>query len=156
MRHLDPKSGEVFLGLSGTFSGNPLTMAAGIATLEKYDQAAIDRVNGLGDRLKAGLELGAKEAGVPIQVTGYGSLLGLHFTNRKIADTADEYRVMKETMEFRKLIHMVALNKGYYTMMKGRFVVTTAMNEAMIDKTIADYNDIFKISKPAYDELGIE
>lgn len=156
MRHLDPKSGAGYLGLSGTFSGNPLTMAAGIATLKKYDQAAIDRINGLGDRLKAGIIKGAADAGIPLQVTGYGSLLGLHFTKRELKDCADEYRLMKESAMFRKLFHMEEINMGYYTQMKGRFTVSTAMNEALIDKTIEDYAKIFKKIKPAYDASGIQ
>jgi glutamate-1-semialdehyde 2,1-aminomutase len=36
----------------GTFNANPLTMAAGLAALEAYDQSAIDRLNDRGERLR--------------------------------------------------------------------------------------------------------
>ena len=37
---------------AGTFSANPVTCAAGLAALDLLDQAAIDRINALGDRLR--------------------------------------------------------------------------------------------------------
>jgi glutamate-1-semialdehyde 2,1-aminomutase len=53
----------------GTFSANPVTMRAGLAGLEAFGSVAIDRINGLGDRLREGLV----ERGW--SVTGQGSLL---------------------------------------------------------------------------------
>ena len=43
------------VGHGGTFNGNNVTLAAGLATLELYDQAACDRLNGLGGQVPAGL-----------------------------------------------------------------------------------------------------
>jgi glutamate-1-semialdehyde 2,1-aminomutase len=53
----------------GTFNANPLTMAAGLAAVQAYDQGAIDQLNGRGDRLRR--RIGA--AGVA--VNGRGSLM---------------------------------------------------------------------------------
>jgi glutamate-1-semialdehyde 2,1-aminomutase len=53
----------------GTFSANPLTMAAGLAAVEAYDQSAIDQLNNQGDQVCR--RIGA--AGV--QVNGRGSLM---------------------------------------------------------------------------------
>lgn len=53
----------------GTFSANPLSMAAGLAAVEAYDQDAVDRLNDQGDRVRR--RLGA--AGVA--VNGRGSLM---------------------------------------------------------------------------------
>jgi glutamate-1-semialdehyde 2,1-aminomutase len=53
----------------GTFSANPVTMAAGLAALRRYDEADVARLNDTGDRLRRKLV----EAG--LSVNGYGSLL---------------------------------------------------------------------------------
>ncbi|MCW3066039.1 MAG: glutamate-semialdehyde -aminomutase, partial [Solirubrobacterales bacterium] len=54
MSHYDPRVRD---GIShhGTFNGNTLAMAAGVASLDLLDEAAIARINGLGARLAAGL-----------------------------------------------------------------------------------------------------
>lgn len=55
----------------GTFNANPVTMAAGVAAMERYDSAAIDALNRRGDALRDALH----EAGVA--VSGRGSLMRL-------------------------------------------------------------------------------
>ena len=57
----------------GTFSGNPITMASGLAALELFDAAAVDRLNGLGDTLREALDRRAASCGWEIR--GKGSLL---------------------------------------------------------------------------------
>lgn len=56
----------------GTFSANPVSMEAGIAALRDFDAAATERLNALGDRLRAGL------ADLGFEVAGRGSLVRLH------------------------------------------------------------------------------
>jgi glutamate-1-semialdehyde 2,1-aminomutase len=68
MAVFDPRApGAVVHG--GTFSANPVSMSAGLAALRAYGQAQIDRIDRLGDTLRAGL----RERGWA--VSGRGSLL---------------------------------------------------------------------------------
>lgn len=53
----------------GTFTANPVTMAAGLTALRLYDQEAVSALNVRGDRLRTQL----KSAG--ISVNGFGSLM---------------------------------------------------------------------------------
>jgi glutamate-1-semialdehyde 2,1-aminomutase len=64
----DPRA-DGALQIGGTFTGNPLTMRAGAVALDLLDALAIERINGLGDRLREGLQ--ARGHGV----MGRGSLL---------------------------------------------------------------------------------
>ena len=68
MAAFDAKSGPR-IAWGGTFNANPLTMAAGLAAVEAYDQNAIDRLNDRGNRLRHRLG----DAGV--RVNGRGSLM---------------------------------------------------------------------------------
>jgi len=94
MRHVAPL-GPMYQ--AGTLSGNPLAMAAGIATLQLLDDAAFARLEALGGRLERGLAAAARRAGIPARVQRAASLLTLFFTDREVwneddAKTSDRAR----------------------------------------------------------------
>jgi glutamate-1-semialdehyde 2,1-aminomutase len=71
---------------AGTLSGNPLAMAAGAWSLEALSARLYTRLARLGARLADGLASAARDAGVPIQVNAFGSLLTPFFTDRAVRD----------------------------------------------------------------------
>jgi glutamate-1-semialdehyde 2,1-aminomutase len=71
---------------AGTLSGNPLAMAAGVATLRRLDQAAYARLEAAGSRLAEGLQTLAKEAGLPAEIQRVGSMLTLFFRAEPVRD----------------------------------------------------------------------
>jgi len=78
-------AGPVFQ--AGTLSGNPLAMAAGIATLEELrEHPPYDRLERLGQRLADGLQQAASAAGVPHQLARVGSMWTLFFTAEPVVD----------------------------------------------------------------------
>lgn len=81
---------------AGTLSGNPLAMAAGLATLAHLDAGAYARLEAQGVRLEARLEAAARRAGVDARVQRVGSLLTLFFTDRPIRSERDTARVDRE------------------------------------------------------------
>jgi len=79
---------------AGTLSGNPLAVAAGLATLRKLDDSAYLRLAATTDRLADGLRSAAASAGIPVQVSTQAGLLTVFFseqpvTNYKEAQAAD-------------------------------------------------------------------
>jgi glutamate-1-semialdehyde 2,1-aminomutase len=77
-------SGPVYQ--AGTLSGNPLAMAAGLWSLEALSPRLYRHVGRLGARLAAGLADAARDAGVPLQVNGFGSMLTPFFTGEPVRD----------------------------------------------------------------------
>ena len=74
----------------GTFNNDVLTMAAGAAGMTKVlTEDEIRRLNGLGDRLRDRLNAYAEERDVHFCATGYGSLVGLHFTRGPVHNEDD-------------------------------------------------------------------
>jgi glutamate-1-semialdehyde 2,1-aminomutase len=66
---------------AGTLSGNPLTMAAGIATLRELDRDGVwQGLENQAERLAAGLRAAAEEAGIPIRLQRVGTMFTLFFT----------------------------------------------------------------------------
>ena len=85
---------------AGTLSGNPLAMAAGLATLELLDAAAYAMLEARGARLDGELDDAASAAGIAIRVQRAGSMLTVFFTDRAVrnesdAQTADRGRFAK-------------------------------------------------------------
>ncbi|MBA3687545.1 MAG: glutamate-1-semialdehyde 2,1-aminomutase [Chloroflexi bacterium] len=64
---------------AGTLSGNPLAMAAGLATLQRLTPSVYAQLEGAGAELESGLVLAAAKAGLDARVTRVGSLLTVFF-----------------------------------------------------------------------------
>ncbi len=89
MSRFDPHRTDA-LGHAGTFNNNVLTMAAGLAGLERVLTAeALDELNARGDRLRERLNAIFAAERVALQVTGLGSLLSLHATAVPVRSTID-------------------------------------------------------------------
>jgi glutamate-1-semialdehyde 2,1-aminomutase len=84
MRMLAP-SGDVYQ--AGTLSGNPLAVAAGLATLELLDEAAYARLSASTERLAAGLREAAQD--FPVTVVSVPGLLTVFFAEREPVNFAD-------------------------------------------------------------------
>jgi glutamate-1-semialdehyde 2,1-aminomutase len=80
-------SGGVFN--AGTFSGHPISLAAGLATLSVLNEEGYRRVNGLGDLLRRMLVDLLEELDVHISVQGIGTMFQVFFTEKPIRNYQD-------------------------------------------------------------------
>ncbi|MEE4660504.1 MAG: aspartate aminotransferase family protein [Halieaceae bacterium] len=131
----DPR-GPKKMGHGGTFNANPMTMAAGAAALEHYDEAAHQRLAGLGERLRTGLREIFARQGRPATVTGAASMIGLFHTEAPMTDWRASLKAMMEDpglMQQADTLFRGLLNEGVYMASQGFFVLSTAMTEADID-----------------------
>jgi len=90
MRHVSP-DGPVYQ--AGTLSGNPLAMAAGLATLEALaaeDGAAYTKLEATSAALESGLREAAQRAACPVHITRVGSMLCVFFVAEQ-GDTVTDY-----------------------------------------------------------------
>ena len=71
---------------AGTLSGNPLAMTAGLWSLEELSASLYRHLTNLGSKLAAGFADAAREAGVPLQVNAFGSLVTPFFTDQPVRD----------------------------------------------------------------------
>jgi len=71
---------------AGTLSGNPLAMTAGLWCLSRLSPALYRSLAALTTKLAAGLAEAARDAGVPLQVNAFGSLLTPFFTRQPVRD----------------------------------------------------------------------
>ena len=124
-------AGDVYQ--AGTLSGNPLAVAAGLATLEKLDEAAYRRINVLTDRLVAGLADLAWEK--PLQVASVPGLVTLFFRDTPVSnfDEAVDTDLDRHAAFCRSM-----LDKGFY-LPPAQFeawFVSLSHDEETVDRTL--------------------
>ncbi|MCK9236901.1 MAG: glutamate-1-semialdehyde 2,1-aminomutase [Thiopseudomonas sp.] len=110
MSHIAPL-GPVYQ--AGTLSGNPLAMAAGLATLKLVQQADFHaQLSSYAKRLTQGLQERADAAGIAFTTTQVGGMFGLFFTdNKDIRNFKDA--VACDVERFKKFFHLM-LEGGVY------------------------------------------
>ena len=104
-------SSETYLSQSGTFSGNHLTLAAGLATLRALTPEVYEHLDSLRERLVSGLSEVFHKAGVQAQVRGVGSIVSFDLGDRPVVDYRSLLETDRETFD---LIRMEALLRGYF------------------------------------------
>jgi glutamate-1-semialdehyde 2,1-aminomutase len=141
MRLLAP-SGAVYQ--AGTLSGNPLAMAAGIATLQELEQPGTYAQLGQScTTLARGVERAAEVAGIPIQTCAIGGMWGFSLTATPVRDYATAKTADTET--FARLFHAL-LAEGVYiapSQFEACFM-STAHDAADLELTIAAFGRAFE------------
>jgi len=97
---------------AGTLSGNPLAMAAGLATLGELERpGTYERLSGTSRRLAEGLGQLAGEAGVALFTAWVGGLFGFFFRSGPVASFAEA--AASDEGRFRRFFHAM-LDQGIY------------------------------------------
>ncbi|HXV24201.1 MAG TPA: aminotransferase class III-fold pyridoxal phosphate-dependent enzyme [Alphaproteobacteria bacterium] len=133
MQLFDPSRPDA-LPHAGTFNNNVLAMAAGVAGLrEVFTRSECERLFGLGERLREGVNELAARLGVPIVATGVGSMVGLHFHDGPISSAETFDGLPPEGKDRRgllkKLFHLDMLEKGVYLSRRGFVSLSLPMRE---------------------------
>jgi glutamate-1-semialdehyde 2,1-aminomutase len=97
---------------AGTLSGNPLAMAAGIASLKMLrDDAPYKHLENTGQQLAKGLQDIAHDKGVPLQIPQVGSMYCLFFSEEKVNNF--EQAISCNHMSFNSVFHKM-IEHGVY------------------------------------------
>lgn len=124
MQLYDPREKKMYH--SGTFNGNAVTMAAGLATMKAYNQEAVDYVNGLGTLFKEGVLKIYDKLGLNMKISGAGSIYNILFTDKEVKNYRD---VASAHEELNKVLYMSLLTKGIFDAERGMFCMSTAMTK---------------------------
>lgn len=110
MEHIAPL-GPVYQ--AGTLAGNPIAMAAGIATLKEIGKPGFyDALNQHSEQLIQGLQQAASTAKIPFLIQGVGSMFSMFFTHQK---EISQYQQLNQvnTQQYSQLFHQL-LNHHIY------------------------------------------
>jgi glutamate-1-semialdehyde 2,1-aminomutase len=123
---------------AGTLSGNPVAMAAGIATLGAVaqDQRLYERLETLGLALTRGLKAGLDQHGVPSLVNCAGAMFSIFFTRDDVSDLRGSQTTDRR---FFAKYYAAMLERGVYfapSPFESNFLCA-AHTPAEIDRTVA-------------------
>jgi glutamate-1-semialdehyde 2,1-aminomutase len=103
-------SGSIYQ--AGTLSGNPLAMAAGLATLRAtHESGFYERLEELGERWRSGMSEAASDGDLPFAINQVGSMVSIFFNGGPVTDFASA--AVSDTAAFRDFFwHMIS--RGVY------------------------------------------
>ena len=131
---------------AGTLSGNPLSMAAGMATLSQVTKESYIEIEKRAARLEEGIVSAAKEFGVPISCNRVGAMIGFFFSNTHVVD-----------YETAKTSDTVYFAKFYKEMMDQGVFLPPSQFESWFLSTVHSEEDIentIKAARNAFEKLS--
>ncbi len=133
MALFDPSRGPPTIPHPGSYNANPVSLSAGLATLELLTRDTIAQLNRRGERLRAELKRAFDEAGVPAAITGLGSLFGIHLTDRPVRTIRD---AASGDAGLRHRIFLGLYNEGILLDPRGVGTLSTAIGEPEMERLL--------------------
>jgi glutamate-1-semialdehyde 2,1-aminomutase len=147
MRVFHPDRSEPVMHAS-TFSGNPLSMAAGHAAMNALNPQVTERLNGLGERLRTGIGAAFARHGIRGQATGLGSLANIHLTDAPLSDARDALQGNMRSGRMNQLLHLEMLKRGVASASRLMYCTSTAMGNEDVDFALDALDDALEYLKP--------
>ena len=140
MQLYDPASGPR-VAHAGTFNANPATMLAGAVTLEQLTPEVYRRLAEVTEYLRHGLREVGRELEVPVQVTGLGSLFGIHFLEGSLVGYRD---IAQADSTFRHQVFLGLLNDGILMAPNLVGAVSTVLTEPEVDIFVDAFRKVLR------------
>lgn len=130
---------------AGTLSGNPISLAAGIATLQKLNSFTYQRLEELGQYFQTQMKPIAQQYEGKVLFERFASILVLYFTTEKCIDTVD--KVKECNMQQFAKFHQCMLERGIYLSPSGYEVGFLSLSHSKddIDKTVSAIRESLQI-----------
>ena len=155
MRMFHPDQNEPVMHAS-TFSGNPISMAAGEASMNQVNPQLIAHVNGLGERLRSGFDGVFRRNGIRGQATGLGSLANIHLTDAKLSSARDVVAGLGRSGRINQLLHLSMLMRGVASASRLMYCTSAPMTVADVDFAIDALDDALRYLKPGIERERAE
>ncbi len=127
---------------SGTHFANPLSLAAGYASMTALNQACTDHLAELGQQLRDGIDESFRRHGMTGYAAGAGSLVCAMLSPHPVTD----YRTFMQAMAsgagtFGMVLHRALLDRGAHIVPGGGFILSSAMQPGDITELISMIDD---------------
>lgn len=133
MSLFDPSNGGAAVAHAGTFNANPMTLAAGTVVMEAMTPDVYERLNALGETLRAKLRAVFDELEVPCQITGTASFFGIHITSETVTD----YRsALRSDKAMRNALFLGLVNEGVLLQETCSGALSTLTTESEVDALV--------------------
>ena len=140
---MNPSGDNYLFPHSGTFSANPISMAAGHAAMKDFDEPAVERLNALTDRARAGITEAARTTGARACVTGGGSILRVHMKEEPPRNFREAFLSPEENIRLKTMLDHL-FDAGFVMINTCTAMMSTPMTETEIDALIEGCESGFK------------
>ena len=137
----------------GTFSANPLSMAAGLAAMEALDEPAFAHLERLGEALRSGLTARIARHRAPFCVTGAASLFRIHAKASPPRDFRDAFSAADEAAVLTELSRFFA-SEGIVLPKAAAACLSTPMTQGEIDLIIQVFDRFLETRADCFAGLG--
>jgi len=131
----------------GTHTGNPVSMAAGLATLKVLEDGSVhQKIGKMGEKVRKELTGIMEHGGLKFQTTGVGSIFGCHFTDIPVKDAT---AASKGDKELSKRFMYFLLERGIFCLTPElvHCAISAAHTEAEMDKFLQEAQRFTKQTK---------
>ena len=122
--------------------------------MRMLDQAAINRINELGQRLQDGINQICMARGIRARCHGYGSLQQIQWTDEPIVNLSDVRRATQDIGKSAELLHLEMLNHGLHSSTRCMFNISTPTQESDIDSALEAIEAAFDTLRPYFREAA--
>ncbi len=147
MQIFSPDADDTVMHAS-TFSGNAMTMAAGLATMADFSEQDCLKINALGERLRNGFNGILNQHGIKGQAIGCGSLSNILFNDETIHDSRDSMKGMIAAGHIGALLHLGMLRNGIVSASRLMYCISTPMDESHVDQAVTALNETLNELRP--------
>jgi glutamate-1-semialdehyde 2,1-aminomutase len=134
MQVLDPRISQKAI-ISGTFSGNPVSMTAGVQALTHFTEEAVSRMEKQMDRIEAGLKSSAKKHGLPFSTRRAGNLMNLFFQ-----DKLPEVLQLRSDSHFVDKFQLACINNGIFIVTRICINSSSVVSERDVDEIVQRFD----------------
>jgi glutamate-1-semialdehyde 2,1-aminomutase len=130
---------------SGTFSANPVSAVAGLATIKELEKPGFyERINRYGERIRGGIKELADRMGIPVQIVGVGSMFTVYFGEHPVRNIRD---IAKTDREAGGAFYMGLVVNGIYVAPFHWGIANGAMTDADVDRILVASEKVLKEMK---------
>ena len=129
MSVFDNSAGDPPLPQGGTFSANPLSMVAGLACMQAMDEATFERLEDMGEQVRAALRAAIASRNLPMSVTGTASLFRVHMRTEAPTTYREAFALPAQARSLKRLAGFM-LERGVIMPASSTSSLSTAMGEA--------------------------
>ncbi len=141
MDMMDNTTGATGISSGGTYSGNPMTLAAGLAHMEEATPEVYAHLKELGGRLTQGLKDVFSRSDVPARIVSTENIVSAHLT----PDPVRSYRdILKFDRAMRHRLKLGMLLEGHYARELQELTISSPMTNETVDDFLASLEKVLQ------------
>ena len=139
MDMMDHTEGNTGINSGGTYSGNPMTLSAGLAHMEEATPEVYEHLRQLGARFSEGLEDVFAKAGVPARIITTENMVSAHMTPDPVRNYRD---LAKFNHDMRRRLMLAMTLEGHYARELQEMTVSAPMTDAIVDDFLSSLEKV--------------